>query len=670
MTAATAMFAALAWLGCNGPEGGGKDGPGPNPPVVEVPPTWTDGYGASGPGADVPGRECDAGDAAWVARTLPLVWGRKAHGAAEIGYWAQMAATYGRADTVRAMTYDLEYYQNWLDWMTDALYVARTGDKEFGDCFEEPKMNAFDGSLAAMLRDNGPTEATYARDFDMADVIVDGLVADDLSVVYRAHLFARMQKPTTGANVDLEQLEYNRRVNFGELFYRTYLGRSLVCMTCHNSEFSTTDSDTPALDRTWQIPGNFETAILGAPGGRSAEEAYAMFRYDAVNASGDSGFAPWGINGDCGTFITQNNITNNDLLDQDVSWFIRDLGPSGSMYDVERDLAAGVDALDGVGLTVGPDGTVGGEEAFAYLLATSVASQVWATATGYDLVVAHWFPRNEGQMIRLRGFADTLVKSRFSLRSLLVAVTTDPYYNQGLPSTCSAIPYGLAPVFDPWVTADEDPYRRGNGASDMVHRLPPRALLRSAHVNLGWSPRINWFKTNFFGVALNPEEELFQSGVGVFLRESDPGHRGSDFQGLLAFETELGTCAEPAPGGVDYVDRLLSDAATAGGTVGDVAAALKDRLVQLPVAADEQVLVEGLLQATFADPASAIDEDRLRLWCGTLLMSPQFQLVTDPEAPGPPPSLGSDALADCERTASLMGRVGIDVGCDGTTLSE
>ncbi|MEQ1503418.1 MAG: hypothetical protein ABMB14_14365, partial [Myxococcota bacterium] len=663
----TAMIPVLWLASCAGPDdpgAPGDDGPTSNPsesvpsgpgPVFEQPPT-----------AVLDPHACDAGDAAWVARAMPLVWGRKPHGAVEVGYWAQMAAEHGREATARAMTLDPEYYAAWLDWFTDALYVARTGDKQYDSCFERPLLASPDGSLARWIRTRGPMDGGFGPAFDMADVIVDGLIEDDVSVVYRAHLFARMNRPVEGANVSDEQLEYNRRVNFGELFYRTYLGRNLGCMLCHNSQFSTTDAPETWLDRTWQIPGDFEAAIVGDPTGRPAEEAYAIFRYDAVTS--DNGREPWGMDDSCGEFLTPGGWPEVDDLGQQTGYFIREYGPEGSIYDVERDLAAGVDALDGVGLAVGADGEVGGPEAFAYLVATNLASQVWATATGNELVIAHWFPRNEGQMRRLKWFADVLVTSRFSMRELLVAVTTDSAFDPGLPVTCDTDPYPLDPVFDPWTVSEEDPVRRKNGPGDAVHRLPARALLRTAHENLGWRPREGWFDTDFFGNPLNPEEEDFQSEVGVFLRESDPGHRGTDFQGLLAFETELGTCTQPPAGGADYVDGLLAEAIAAGATVGDVVSALKDRLTSTGVAADEQRLIEDLLEASFADPASAELEERLRLVCGAILMSPQFQLVTDPEPAGVPVTLGVDAEAECQRVADRMTAAGTPVACDGTVL--
>ncbi len=78
---------------------------------------------------------CDAGDVAWVQRVMPLLWGRRPHGAAEVDLWVQVAAQQGREAVVRAMARDPEYRDAWLDCFADAMYVARTGDKEYARCF-------------------------------------------------------------------------------------------------------------------------------------------------------------------------------------------------------------------------------------------------------------------------------------------------------------------------------------------------------------------------------------------------------------------------------------------------------------------------------------------------------------------------------------------------------
>ncbi|MEQ1569567.1 MAG: hypothetical protein ABMA64_28275 [Myxococcota bacterium] len=649
-------MAPLTWwmLACD------PDGEGPDPNVQPDPHVVLAPMDRDDPLPNV----CDAGDAAWVARVMPLVWGRRPHGAAEVSYWAQMAGAYGRESVVRAMTEDLEYLVAWADWFTDALYVARVGDKEFDECFARPALAEHNGSLTDFMNRNGPTEATYNQRFVMADVIVDALVADDVSSIYRGHLFARMEKPTTGANVSEEQLEYNRRVNYGELFYRTYVGRNLVCMNCHNSEFSTTDGTDPKSDRTWQMPGHFERALLGAPVGREFDEAYAMFRYGDIT---DGNAEPWGWDSDCGGLAAPDSLPRTDQIGQQSAYFIREYGDGqGSVYDLERDLFAGVESMRGKGLTVGADGSVDGAEAFAYLVGANLGSQVWATATGADLVVAHLFPRNEAQMQRQQAFADVLATSGFSLRELLVAVTADPYFNPGLPATCDAVPFGLEPVFDPWTVAATDPHERRNGPTDAAHRLPARALLRSAHLNLDWKARDLWFSAGGGG-----DEEILQGSVGVFLRESDPGHRGTDFQGLLTFETEFGTCSGEPRTGSDVIDQILTEATSSDATVGDVAAAVRDRLTSGAITPEEQPLIEAVLGRSFTDPAENTPEfeGQVRLFCGALLESPQFQLVTDDAIGAEIPKLARGVEDDCERVAERMTAAGYDATCSGRTLS-
>ena len=651
----------LSWvLGCSG--GSALIPPDPEAPSEAVDPDRIFVHG----GGPVVERTCEASEEAWVMRAMPLLWGRKPHGAAEVGLWASVAREHGRDVVVRAMALDPEYQEHWLDWFTDALYTARTGDKEYDSCFESPNLSTHDGQLTQFLRTTGPTGGSFGSSFNMADVIVDALVADDVSTIYQVNLFSRMNKPVVGANVSQQELEYNRRVNFGELFYRTYLGRNMVCMGCHNSEFSVTDHPDPKLDRTWQLPGLFEAALLGESAGRDVEEAYAIFRYrDVVNDSifGGGGRAPWDMSTSCGRFESPGSLPDRDFIDQDDAYFIEAYGPGGSIYDIERDLAEGVDALQGQGLKIATDGSVAGPDAFAYLVASNIADQVWAEATGAYLTVAHHFPRNEAQMTRLKQLADVLAQSGFSLTELLVAVTADPYFNPGLPQSCESLPYGMDPVFDPWTISEEDPHRRRNGVGDAAHRLHARALLRTTHANLMWRPRGSWL--GYSGGA----EEDFQSAIGVFLRESAPGHNGSDFQGILSWEREYGACDRAPLSGGDAVTQLASRAVSQGATVREVVHAIKDRLTSTGLDPEEEPLIEALLgvpldQVVRSDPALLRG---LRLYCGAVLMSPGYQLVTD-VAVGEIPSLALGRRDDCQRIASLVTASGTPITCDGTRL--
>ena len=141
--------------------------------------------------------------------------------------------------------------------------VARSGDKSYSECFNGSLLAGHDGTLAEFIAAGGATEGAVGPSFNMADVLRSAIVADNLSVPYRVHLFARMNRPVVGANVDAYEMEYNRRVSFGEMFYETYLNRNLTCLPCHNSEYSVTGSSDPQRDRTWEIPGRFESALLG-----------------------------------------------------------------------------------------------------------------------------------------------------------------------------------------------------------------------------------------------------------------------------------------------------------------------------------------------------------------------------------------------------------------------
>src|SRR5262249_42702868 len=157
-----------------------------------------------------------------------------------------------------------------------------------------------------------------------------------------------------------------------------------------------------------------EEALTGNTAGIAEEEAYGVFKYDALSTGyfGRGGYSPWGWDKGCGTLQGPDALPAQDMLDQPNSYFIREYDEAhGSVYDLERDLAAGVESLRGKGLTVGQEGTVDGQEAFAYLVAANIANQVWSTGTGYDLTIAHMFPRNQSQMRHLERFADIVATS-------------------------------------------------------------------------------------------------------------------------------------------------------------------------------------------------------------------------------------------------------------------
>ena len=595
---------------------------------------------------------CDAGDEAWAARTLPLVWGRKPRGSAEVRQWASVASSFGRDVALRAMTQSPEYRSWWRQWFADALYVARTGDKAYAKCWEAPLQDQHDGSLSQHIRRRAPEDRPYAESFNMADVVHDALAADDVAVIYQAWLFARMNKPVQGANVSATELEYNRRVNFGEVFFQTYLNRNLDCVPCHNAGYSVTDSIDPALDRTWTLPGLLEQAVLPDVDEPDADRIYAMFRHRDLTRRGD--VQPWGISSSCGSFNPSAQWSGRDFIDQKQSYFINELGRTGGVWQLERDLAAGADALSTQGLGANLLEQVDGDKAFAYMVGANLADLVWKEATGQRLTIAHNLSRNEAQATRLTTLTESLVNNGFSLRELLVSVVTDPYYNAGGPDTCPADPYGMEPVFNPWSIEDDDETRHGNGPGDLIHRHNARVLLNSAH------DLLEWRAPNEFSVR-GPEGDL-QASIGVFLRESQPGFAGTDFVGLLTFERWYGTCRNPRDkNGEDWLNGVLDQARADNLPVGDVVLTLKDRLTHNgTLSAEETPLVEALIGESLVTTAHGDHEDGLRRLCGALLVSPAFQLAVEPQV-GPAPPLG--AGASCWDVLELVQAEGIEARC-------
>jgi hypothetical protein len=121
-------------------------------------------------------------------------------------------------------------------------------------------------------------------------------------------------------------------------------------------------------------------------------------------------------------------------------------------------------------------------------------------------------------------------------------------------------------------------------------------------------------------------EVPFERGVGVFLRNSEPGFRGLDFQARLVWEAHLAQCARPAWVASDYIDKLVAaGAADTTATAADVVAALKDRLIGEPaIAAGVEHDALAAMVGTLEGPASAVTAAQARQLCGALVSSPQF----------------------------------------------
>lgn len=616
---------------------------------------------------------CDAGTDVWVQRVFPLVLGRRPHGAAEVQMWARVADDQGRDTVIRALTGSPEYRKWWKVLLSDLVYASRSGLGEDSSCFDNPQLSLHDGSLTQFLRSNEPDLSRYERRFNMADVIVDGLVADDISTVYQANIFAKTNYTTTCAMFDEKEIENQIREYQGDQLLETYTDRNLQCMTCHNSEFSVTDDPDPARDRSWGVGAHFEKALFGASTGPvDPAEYYAMSRsYGVVYSTvyfgqGNYTERPWGMADTCGTF--DRSPPNRDFLDHDTSFFGGSYGSDGSLWDIERTFSIGVDSLVASPLTIGDDQSVNAAQAFAYLTGQHFVDQTWKMAFGTRLLLPYGLSRNQYQQERLQNLTERFLSNGWSLTELLVDITADPYFNSGLPTTCVVDPYGMNPVVDPYSVENEG-VLQGNGPGELVHRYTARTLLRSVYTALDYGDPDEYFGI-FSGFGFVNDDELLQRSLGVFHSDASPGFNGVDFQGMLAWEGQFYACVNPRPGSPGFLRELYDAGVTADGTVEDVVLSLKDRLLARGVFEDdeERELVENLmtvpLTSKVADVDDAVIGRNLGLLCGVLTASPEFVMTTEPRKSGPVPVLNFDVDTDCNNLAMLVGAAGEDVDCE------
>lgn len=592
--------------------------------------------------------ECDAGDAAFVRTSTLAILGRRTYGQYEVT--DILAGANGAADDSarRSAILDAlfqsedEYVDRWAEAIMDHLRVPRMDDQEMTSCYGVRTRSDDSGQLAEHARDNLAADSGDGNgSFTMRDMLESAIRADDLSPVYRGHLFAMLSRPIPAANVlDPAVAELARRQDFGYLFDATYLNRDLVCLGCHNSEFSVTDGD-GADDRHWPLPGLLEKAVYGDSTGANPDNAHAMFRCEGFasdpffgcGASGPT-IRPWGWAGDCGEFSPD---PPPDIAGMTVD-FATLQGDASTVFDLEAALKRGVDVLATDGLVLAGDGTpVDSEAAFAYLLAMSISEMAWEEIVGSPLTIANYFPRNKAQSDELKRITDAFVANHFSLRTLVTAILGSAYVNQKAPAEgCGSSAHAMPAIYEPWSLGEETDELRRNSPADAVAALPPLMLTRAAHSAMGWPLDEN---------RMFPQDGnavVFLRGTGVFLKNGEPGFKGLDFQARLVWEGRYAPCDA---GVADYVTELVADAGSA--TVRDVVVALKDRLVNETAidetgGSGEAAAIEALYGASLDSPASGVAnlEGSTRQLCGALLSSPQFLLsgLADPTN-GPTPTL-------------------------------
>jgi hypothetical protein len=588
----------------------------------------------------------------------------------------------------RALLARPEKNPRWTVHFMDALREARIEDQAQDSCYGDARRTTIDPIIAGYIRDTDAMGTGTGEPFTMLDVVRSSIALDDVTPIYRGHLFALISRPITAANVPDVEAELARREDFGTVFDATYLNRDIVCLGCHNSAGAITDSEDPALDRHWPLAGHVDAAIYGVATGIDPARAHAPFRYDGFRLR-QNGRTPWGMATACGRFNAPAAV-GDDLAGIDGR-FASLSGRRLTAFDLDAALARGFATIRGTGLVVDSEGAVTDPAAaFAYMVATSVVEGVWREVVGTPLTIANYFPRNLAQRDELQRLTDLFVQSGFSLDDLLVAIVQSDYFSRLPPEAgCGASPYTYPALYDPWVIDDSDPARRGNGPGDAVAAISPRTLLSSAYAGLEWStPPNEQFPSSEDGCdqlscselaqtcalnfccetyhvmcqgmepTLDADELPFQRAIGVFLKNGERGFKGLDFQARLAWEDRFGACAKPdRHTGPDLVDRAVrAGAATPGATVGDVVALVKDRLVGEPIdpTGDEPAAIAALIGQPLDAPAAGLSAASLRRFCGVVMSSPQFVLGGLPGRGGEPPRLSLPGGGFDDACATIM----------------
>jgi len=630
----------------------------------------------------------DNGEESFIRQAIPKLLGRKPRGALEVRLLLDVDSQVGRAAVVRSLMRTDEFVDHWTDVLVDMLHMQRLGDRaQDPACFGAPRQAAGPASstLAAFVRDQPPGTSLSPPGgaFNMVDLIRSSIALDDLSPIYRAYpipLTMRVNSMAPDTSV-------------GDAINHAILNRDPDCLLCHNSSLSATGNANSAADlanpslwvRTWPAPIRAEASLYGANFFSSDSvrtETYPVFRVDQVYANlysqppavQPAAIAPWGMVPECGRILT-----SLAALPPRATHFADKSGNQVGLVDLTASYKTGTDALKGSGLHLLPIANsipmVPGDQALAYLTAEKVVDDVWKEVVGSPLTIANYFPRNQAQRDALLELTDQVFDAEgWSLRALIAQIMTGRggastgYFNRKAPDIDPNSPaYRLALVPDPWVQKDpradpppHDPLEHFDGQGELVHRYSVRSLLHSVAAALGW-PEPQRFPGSAY-----PSLQ-FERTIGQFLSDDYQGRDGVDFQGLLSWESQLGSCdkAGAGVGGDDWIDRLQAAVAnyntsnpTSPLTVGDVVVILKDWLTgessigtvaptaldpaHVPLSeADALTALFGvpLSTSTSAIPKSVLDP-KLRRACGAIVESGQFMLAgIMPTAGGPPPSL-------------------------------
>jgi hypothetical protein len=702
-------------------------------------------------------QKCQVSDQTFVRKAIMAVLGRRPYSQAEVNFYTDLLKTVEAQDgskpeerdtapgsdlthskqvVLQALFKSPEYQTYWSNLYKDFIRVQRVDEQYNPDCFEA---SGGGNPLAAakFVRDRDPL-STGPDSITMRDVIEGSIALDDVTPIYTANLMAMLSLTYAGANAEPAALELTRRADFGAWFDEVYTHRDTVCLSCHNSEFSVTQTDDPATNRHYPLPALLEKSLFDLSTGPASfggfeggDRAHAPLRYkwvindcttrtqtQAAATTAKSVFKPcptktellhrcgngellceaefqqrneqsgrpWGWAKGCGLVIKPDFI-KSDLPGVEAK-FGNVTGLRSSQWQMARSLRAGFDKLALEGLGADADKNVAdADKSFAYLVAMNIAEKVWIQIVGTPLTIPTRFPRNAASRDQLEFLTNTLVDSNFSNQALVEAILASPYVNVSAPGAGCGDAYGMPNVFDPWVIADDDPIRRKNAATDAIVSYTARTASNALYKALEWSaiegatfPDSSVYPKNDPLIPLVDAERQFQNETGFYLKNSEPGFRGFDFQARLGWESRFGGCQKiPGFTGPDFIDKLASFASAPDrGTVRDLIIALKDRLLGRATIDEtkERPALEAMLGTTLDADGNALTDPAtsLRKLCGVMVSSPQFLLAgITPKDARTVPSLtpvSASYGAICRQVAAVLPpSLKVTCSADGSSLS-
>lgn len=304
-------------------------------------------------------RASDAGDASFVRQVVPILHGRRAS-YDEVRVYSDTIAALGggasaRRQIVFAMMEDDAYVAHWDALLSEHLRVVRSGDQSLGGCYNDDpgalQPASMTPNLARDLRgprpagspaswttpNPDPKTTSVGAGANMTSVLRSAIRADDLSVAWRAHLFAFASRPLAGAAATTAGI----REDFAKKFLANYVERDLACTSCHNSSWSTTGEQT-WWDRTWAMPVYVERSLFGSHNGGDIDAVGAFFPGDNVFTT--TGTAPWGLS--CGQIPT----TASPESPTAPGFANATTAPQGTVWDLDAAFARGVWKLSRDGL--------------------------------------------------------------------------------------------------------------------------------------------------------------------------------------------------------------------------------------------------------------------------------------------------------------------------------